>query len=276
LGLARSQHRPAGNGLVTQPVNYPGSSTAVAKALGVDKALSEGVEPLGWLFLAAGDTLAPNALAIHEAVLRRCPEVGVVGTWLADPEKPWSGELASTPPAFPYQWLANELEEPVVFRAEAVREVGGPRTDLDSGLETWDLANAVMAAGWAAVRIPAILGHREGGLDGVEDAMPLARKRSRRRLLDRHPELVGRDATSLIALLEAKVTDGYGRSSGQHSAEPVAAPATLGRSLRPMLHLAKMATRQPGAAGRRLVWQSKAIARARLARLRNTPPDGAA
>jgi hypothetical protein len=61
-------------------------------------------------------------------------------------------------PAFPYQWVANDVVPFAAVRMEALLEVVLFRGDMDPGYDTWDLFDTVMASGWVAVTFPEILG----------------------------------------------------------------------------------------------------------------------
>jgi hypothetical protein len=72
---------------------------------------------------------------------------------------------------------------------------------MSDGYEDWDLFNAVMAAGWVAVTVPAVLGNnglREAAASHSTATHNLGRMR--RRLFDRFPELIARDAKDIVLL----------------------------------------------------------------------------
>jgi hypothetical protein len=73
---------------------------------------------------------------------------------------------------------------------------GGFRPGLDAGWEHWDLANAVMAAGWEAVMVPEVFGvlTREVSFPSPDCHTPGA---MHRRLLERFSDLVLDDAIPL-------------------------------------------------------------------------------
>jgi len=174
-----------------------------AKSAGIEAVFGLGSTPLGFAFLSAEDRLEPGFVAACEAVLQRCPEVGLVSGWTRHSET--DNRIGVRPcPSFPYQWLSNEAAPFSAVRTEALREAGSFRPLMSQGYEDWDLFNAVMAAGWVAVTIPEILGdHRV-----QEDSMPHiisahAHGRMRRELLERFPDLIARDAKDIVLLAES-------------------------------------------------------------------------
>lgn len=156
---------------------------------------SDASAPLGLAFIDAGVRLAPTFVAVSEDVLRSYPEVGLVSGWF------WRGTerkdlMAPPPPAFPHQWLRNEVATFAVVRGEALSGAGGFRPGLDAGWEHWDLANAVMAAGWEAVTVPGVFGvlTREVSFPRPDCHTPSAMHRC---LLERFSDLVLHDAVPL-------------------------------------------------------------------------------
>jgi glycosyltransferase involved in cell wall biosynthesis len=171
-----------------------------AKNAGVEAVFSSGLNPIGFSFVSAQDSLQPNFVDACESVLRRCPEVGLVSCWAHHAHIP--GKIWIRPcPNFPYQWLSNEAVSFSVIRTEALRETGNFRQGMSDGYEDWDLFNAVMAAGWVAVTVPAVLGNnglREAAASHSTATHNLGRMR--RRLFDRFPELIARDAKDIVLL----------------------------------------------------------------------------
>ncbi|MBI3812116.1 MAG: glycosyltransferase [Nitrospirae bacterium] len=182
-----------------------GRAPAEAKNLGVETVLSSGPRPAGCVFLDAADRLHPGFTETCEAVLRHRPEVGIVSPWVQ-----WIGEVhrfvAHPCPAFPYQLLSDESVSAAVIRTEALREAVEFRAGLNSGFEQWDLVNAVMASGWAAVTVPRLLAERVMTYEeAARLANPAVHSRMRRVLLARFPEVVARDAQPLVHLLESRM-----------------------------------------------------------------------
>jgi glycosyltransferase involved in cell wall biosynthesis len=167
----------------------------VEEILATSKSESDAFPPLGFAFIDAGVRLAPTFVAVGEEVLRLYPNVGLVSGWF------WLGTegkdlIAPPPPAFPHQWLRNDVATFAVVRGQAFRGAGGFRPGLDAGWEHWDLANAVMAAGWEAVTVPEVFGvlPRELNFPGPDCHTPGA---MHRRLLERFADLVLDDAVPL-------------------------------------------------------------------------------
>jgi glycosyltransferase involved in cell wall biosynthesis len=230
-------------------------------AAGVNRAIhaisDSGVAPLGIALLDADDRLHPDFAAACAAILRHCPDVGVVSCWTHD------GASAATVrpcPTFPYQWLTNEAVPCSVVRTEALLEVGGLCPTMSGGYERWALVNAVMAAGWAAVTAPAFLAERRVAREEPVWQRP-EHQRMRRSLLSRHPDLVARDARDLVLLLEAEAARAA-RGDGQRVQERLAtAHAVIGGPVREQVALALFAARHPRATARWAVRNARKIGR---------------
>jgi hypothetical protein len=93
-----------------------------------------------------------------------------------------------------------------VVRTEALLDAGRLRSGLPRGYERWDLANAVMAAGWLAVTVPEIMGTLRGE-PSAASAVPLdyEHRLARHRLLSRFTDLTARDAADLMGLAASLV-----------------------------------------------------------------------
>jgi glycosyltransferase involved in cell wall biosynthesis len=174
-----------------------------ARNSAIEGILGSGARPLGFVFLDAETTLDQAALALFQTVLRNCPEVGLVSGWTVHGR---TDEHASMPPdpTFPYQWVLNEVASFAAVRTEALLEAGLFRPLSHDAYQAWDLANAVMAAGWVAVTVPAILGRapvqETAGRLGVFDDRY---REMRRSLLSRFPECVARDSPEVVLLTES-------------------------------------------------------------------------
>jgi glycosyltransferase involved in cell wall biosynthesis len=266
-----------------------GASSADAKNAGAEAALAAATPPLALAFVDAHSRLRPDHVAACEQALRHAPDAGVVSFWTAIDGG--ARHDVHPCPAFPYQLLANEVAPSAAVRAEAYREVGGFRSALDGGFEQWDLVNAVMAAGWAAVTYPAVLAESATGGDPLlrPDTVP-GHSRMRRAVLARTPDPVARCAADLVLLLEARESAGlHARRRAPHGAAALASatgarPPGAARSApaRPvtaaaLLWLGGRAIRDPRRAVRRLAWHARAAARGaarRAARLVNGARNG--
>jgi glycogen synthase len=112
-----------------------------------------------WLFLDQHDRLAPDCLERIEAVLARRPEVGIVSFWTERIGA--STVLEAAPcPDLPYQLTDNDVAPASAFRAEAIGESRPFQPGMPRGYDVWDVANMVMAKGWAAVTYPGLLAER--------------------------------------------------------------------------------------------------------------------
>lgn len=66
------------------------------------------------------------------------------------------------------------------------------------------MANAVMTAGWVAVAVPQVLGHRLTQHDTVVPAVVShTRRRMRRKLIERFEDMIAHDAKAIILLGES-------------------------------------------------------------------------
>ena len=186
-----------------QVIHEKNGELAAAKNAGIEAVLSSGSPPLGFAFLSAEDRLQAGFVAACEAVLQRCPEVGIVSCWTRDCGV--DGTIWIKPcPSFPYQWLSNEPASFSTVRTVALSEAGNFSPTMSQGYEDWDLFNAVMAVGWVAVTIPEILGtHRsEEGL-ARQTTSAHAHSAMHRALWERFPDLVARDAWDIVLLARA-------------------------------------------------------------------------
>jgi glycogen synthase len=186
-----------------------------AKNTGIEAILNSGSKPLGFSFLNAHDRLKPNFIATCESVLQRCPEAGLVSSWahyIGVKDK----ILTNHCPSFPYQWLSNEAVPFSVVRTQSLLEVGCFRPAMSEGYDTWDLFNAVMAAGWAAATIPEILGElrlREESMLHITSTEVYGRMH--RELFERFPDLINRDAKDIILLTQACIANSVVVNSAQ-------------------------------------------------------------
>jgi glycogen synthase len=177
-------------------VEERGRSAAAARNAGMQAVQNAVGPPGGWVFVDAWCRLRPEWLEVCHHTLRHCLEVGLVSSWQRGSG---TGSIAISPcPALPYQWLVNDAVACSAFRDEALRESGGFRRSLDAAYHGWDLVNAVLAAGWAAVTYPAVLSEVDEPA-GVVTTGP-ERLRMHRALLERFPDLVARDASELLLL----------------------------------------------------------------------------
>jgi glycogen synthase len=195
------------------------ATAAAARNAGMEAVQGAVGAPEGWVFLDARCRLRPGFLEACQHTLRRCPEVGLVSSWQRRSRE--DRVLVLPGPALPYQWLVDDAVTCSAFRDEALREAGGFRRSVDAAYQGWDLANAVLAAGWSGVTYPAVLSEA----DDPEEAIPPGRDlRMRRALLERFPELVERHATELLLLQACGV--------GSASVRPDVAPWTTRKRAR--------------------------------------------
>ncbi|GAN33099.1 MAG: glycosyltransferase [Candidatus Brocadia sp. AMX2] len=187
-----------------------------AKNTGIEAILNSGTKPLGFSFLNAHDRLKPNFIATCESILKRSPEVGLVSCWaqyIGVKDK----ILTNFCPSFPYQWLSNEAIPFGVVRTQSLREAGYFRSTISEEYDTWDLFNAVMAAGWAAATIPEILGElRQRKESTLHFANTGVCGRTQRKLFERFPDLINRDAKEIALLAQAYMANSVIANSTQN------------------------------------------------------------
>jgi len=172
--------------------------------------LIERADVAGVTIIDGATVLAPDFVSACTAVLERDPTVGIVSGWVVTR----GGGFVRPCPAFPYQWIANDVADVAVIRAEAFLEAGGLRPDLPLSYARWDLANAVIASGWRAVTWPGVLAeadthvHRATARDRVDPFEQMLRERLPGRFTEDRPLLAGltppaadRGGHSLRALL---------------------------------------------------------------------------
>lgn len=172
-----------------------GSAAASNEALRI-----AGCNSLGVTFLDDEWILAPEYVAVMDGVLRQCPDVGIVTPWHKD-----DGDICTTlPPAFPYQWVWNDIGPCAAFRMAAIDEAGGMRTTLTDSYAVWDLCNAILAGAWRAAPFPRALASRAG--TALPVAAPIGRPAvSHESILSRFPELLAPDAAEVAVLLRLGV-----------------------------------------------------------------------
>jgi glycosyltransferase involved in cell wall biosynthesis len=220
------------------------------------EALEREARPLGILFLDPQDRLEPMALAALHEILLRLPEVGLVSCW-GPPRWSTAALRTAAPPGFPFHWLADDCASASLYRATALREVGGPRPGLAAGYDLWDLSSAVMASGWVGITYPAVLATR---VEAAPREVPAHGGRSRLAMLERFRPLIAADAIEIVTLLEARLAaPDFGG---------VASPPTL---LRRSLELLHKGLRDPRRAVGWIAWQCKDWIRSRLRAVRAVP-----
>jgi glycogen synthase len=189
-----------------QLIQIENGNRLTAKNLGVTAVLESGTKPMGFVFLAAEDQLKEKFIELASSVFRHCREAGIVSSWVEDLK--YEKVVNTTPyPSFPFQWLSNELASFSAVRTEALIEAGKFRTFSWPEYENWDLFNAVMAAGWIAVTLPAILGkelttHKYGL--GPHNSIPHGSMC--KEILGRFPDVIARDSNELLLLSIASGT----------------------------------------------------------------------
>ena len=233
-------------------VAYSGASAAEARRLALESVSDASL----WLFLDAGAELQPWAI---QSIVQLAGQAHDAGLFVC-----WSGErLRSAPPAFPYQWLENEAEGIVCYRAEAITDAGGIPDDR---LHEWALGNAVMAAGWAAAPLPALLGYPAS--QATSNEVPAAQTLARRRLLAAFPELLAGDAQALVGLLESRTADSaQARTMSRESVG--SAVSVFRRPIREQMEIAIRAARQPIKTTHWALWRAKNIIKRPIFRARD-------
>ncbi|MBV8883191.1 MAG: glycosyltransferase, partial [Chroococcidiopsidaceae cyanobacterium CP_BM_RX_35] len=179
-----------------QVVRNKAGDLVSAKNLGIASLVEAEINSLGLAFLDTKHRLKPDFIATCALVLHQCREVGLVSCWSESASA--KGKIWIRPcPSFPYQWLLDESAPFSVIRTEALWEAGKFRSVIEQGYEDWDLFNAVMAAGWAAVTIPENLVEGWAGNEALLTSSVHTFGRMQREILLRFPELVERDAMEI-------------------------------------------------------------------------------
>lgn len=235
-------------------VHYAGTSRLGAR----NAAMAACPEAARWMFLEAGTTLASCALDRLGGALDAALEAGFAVGWAGiGTDIPG---LFGPPPAFPYQWAVNEVDGPTLWRREALEAAGNSLEGIPHGHEDWALGAAVMAQGWPGVRVPARLAVKGAQDIAAEEGYGL-RQHARLRIAARFPDLVGRDAVSLLSILGPRPgSSGIGTSgvvSGETSA-PVKITSlrqVMAMPVREQLKVCGLALKRPDWAIRWLLWR---------------------
>jgi glycogen synthase len=114
-------------------------------------------KPGFWLFLDEHDRLAPGCLARMQQILVDHPEVGLVAPWT------FRGETALEAPLtadLSHQVVKNDCPPATAIRDTALGSDPPFRPGMPREFDIWDLANRVLAKGWAAATLPEALAER--------------------------------------------------------------------------------------------------------------------
>lgn len=212
---------------------------------GIDAVLSRGVRPRAFAFLQSGDVLAPAFVHTALSILESREEVGIVSGIVrhgAEDGRDWVKPC----PAFPYQWVSDEVAPMAALRTEAILDAGRFRALQPAGYASWDLVNAIMASGWVAVSAPAVLGRTSSRAARRSSPSVPGHWRLRRALASRFPELLARDADEIVILLESSAWRGTHAGAGGKPGRPPFTPRMLLRMpLREQLEIATHALANP-------------------------------
>ena len=159
-----------------------------------------GSNALAVVFVEDDWTLDAEYVSRVTDTLERCADVGIVNPWCrAD------GRIGATaPPAFPYQWVWNDVGPCAAFRMSAIHQAGAMRTTLAGSYALWDLSNAILAAGWRAAPFPSVLASRSGSIQPAPGP-PGRTAMSYAQILSRFPDLLAGDAADVAILLQVAV-----------------------------------------------------------------------
>lgn len=131
------------------------SEVHFARLATVKKFLENGLNPNGVAFISEGDFLHREFIEVCDSSLKHNSHVGIVSCWtkyLGTRDKYWMPPC----PAFPYQWINNEVAPFAVMRMEALRETS-KEVFSDLVYTNWNFSNSLMANGWVALTVPKIL-----------------------------------------------------------------------------------------------------------------------
>jgi glycosyltransferase involved in cell wall biosynthesis len=115
-------------------------------------------KPGFWLFLDEHDRLAPSCLARMQQILVDHPEVGLIAPWT------FRGEAALEAPPIAdltHQLVQNDCPPATAIRDAALGADPPFRPGMPREFDIWDLANRVLAQGWAAASLPEALAERQ-------------------------------------------------------------------------------------------------------------------
>jgi glycogen synthase len=162
--------------------------------------LSHGSEPTAVVFLGSVNKLRPEFVATSEAILERCPEIGVVSCWAMRSGRIWIRPC----PSFPYQWLCNDAVPFSAIRVEALKEIFRLGHDDESNEGNWKLVNSVMAAGWMAVTVPEVLADGNPSIRKPPYDLLRSAKASFEILSSKHSDLLLQKPDQIQSLLESE------------------------------------------------------------------------
>lgn len=222
-------------------VAHHGFSTAVARKLALESNKLDGFRAV--MFVRAGIHLHPSALAAMTSALDHRAEVGIIVPW-TDASTRDFGEI----PAFPYQWMADSTGWTALYRAAALRDA----LVLDpEASDPWELGTAIMAAGWSALRLPALLAVNDIQTSDVRD---IAWRR--RAIAERYPHLIAQDVATLISLMPTPVLPAKMSELPREQVDTIEAVMRI--SFRGKLSLVLAASRQPSRSIQWLLWRLRA------------------
>jgi glycosyltransferase involved in cell wall biosynthesis len=116
-------------------------------------------DPGFWVFLDQADRLEPDCLARMASIFAARPDVGIVSPWTLRGDG--APDLDARPsPMFPHQLTGNDVVPASGFRNEAIASGPPFRRGFPREYDIWALSNDVIAKGWVAVTVPALLARR--------------------------------------------------------------------------------------------------------------------
>jgi hypothetical protein len=223
--------------------------------------------PLGVAVVESGWRLAPAFVEVCQSVLERDDCIGLVSSWFSE-SGPWRRVRLPPAPAWPYQWLADDVSPCCVVRATALREVRAFDDQLgpDASTSPTELALAVLADGWRAVTYPALLSWRTRPLGAETEARtPIPANRFRGAVLERWAAAPSSDLAALQAFLQSGAARG---SEPPPSVRGAYTPKTiLGQPLEAQMRLVGRAVRNPRYAAGWIGWHARRAWREALRRL---------
>lgn len=209
---------------------------ASARNAGIHAVLREGLHPLAFTFLTPENRLHPRFVGATEAVLRHCPNVGLVSCW-AD-EQGGYRIWAKPCPTFPDQWLSNDAVPFSAVRTEALCQACNFSSQQTAEYDGWDVFNAIMASGWAAVTVPENLGACRIEPHSTRSVTARhVRARRHAELLNRFPDLVARDAADIVLMAASDKTWAKSKDFVTSGERLTLARAAMGRPGETALHI---------------------------------------
>ena len=188
------------------------------------------------LFCDADDIIHHDFIHRTMAVLKACPDVGVVYSWLRkfdgtdSVEIKWDFDM-------PWGLCKNAGLSMLMVRSEALRNAGGFDSTMGNGFEDWEFLLNMVEHDWRVVSIPEPLWSYRIRSDGMLSGMTREKRAEQMgKIMDRHHPLYSQYADEIIRLCHAN-TDFFQMYSNPGLArmiparDDIAATQAMGKAL---------------------------------------------